>query len=320
MHNPKRLEPYDTRTLEVGDGHALYVEQCGRPDGIPAVYLHGGPGSGCQPGHRRYFDPKRFRVVLLDQRGAGRSTPKRELANNTTQALVADLERVRAALGIERWMLVGGSWGALLAVAYAEAHPSRVTAIAVRALFLGSADEIDWAFTRGPQTLRPELWQSLVALLPEAERGDPIAALGRRLEDPDPAMHARAARAWFAYERSLSVLAPERPALPESLATGGKTNGPLPATPFVEWHYIKNGFFLEPDQLLREAGRLAGIPGVIVQGRFDLLCPPVTAHGLAARWPECRLQIVEGAGHDAGEPGIGPALLAAVEELGRGLT
>lgn len=312
------IKPFDSRDLPVGDGHTLYVEQVGNPGGIPAVVLHGGPGSGCNPGHRRLFDPQRFRAVLFDQRGVGKSTPKRSLVANTTQHLIADLERIREELGIERWMLVGGSWGALLAVAYAEAYPDRVSAMALRALFLGSAAEIDWAFIRGPKIFRPDLWRSFLTHLPEAERGDPLAGYGRRLEDPDPTVHGPAAHLWHDYERALSVLTPGQATLSETAQNNGK--GWLPSTPFFEWHYIKHGFFLTPEQLLRDADRLAGIPGVVVQGRFDLLCPPRCAHALAARWPGCSLRIVEGAGHDAGEPGVGPALMAAIDRLGRALT
>lgn len=312
------IKPFDSRTLPVGDGHELYLEQVGNPEGIPAVVLHGGPGSGCNPGQRRLFDPQRFRVVLFDQRGCGKSRPKGSLSANTTQYQIADLERIRDALGIERWMLVGGSWGALLAIAYAEAHPERVGAIALRALFLGSAAEIEWAFVRGPKIFRPDLWRSFLDRLPEAERGDPLAGYGRRLEDPDPAVHRPAAHLWHDYERALSLLTPERTVLSERGPAAGQRW--LPTTPFFEWHYMKHGFFLTPEQLLRDAHRLAGIPGAIVQGRFDLLCPPRTAYALAARWPGCDLRIVEGAGHDAGEPGIGPALMAAIERLGRGLS
>lgn len=309
------MTPFDTRSIEVGDGHRLYLEQSGDRDGLPAVFLHGGPGSGCQAAHHRLFDGKRIRAILFDQRGAGRSTPKRGLDNNTTQHLIADLERIREALGIARWMVVGGSWGALLAIAYAEAHPARVTALALRALFLGSATEIDWAFIEGPRTFRPELWRAFIGLLPADERGDPLAAYGRRLADPDPAVQAPAAWAWHDYERALSELKPGKPSLPESLSKPPPSNS-LPNTPFFESHYIRHDFFLGPEQLLAEAGRLKGIPGIIVQGRYDLLCPPVTAQRLAARWPEARLRIIEGAGHALTEPGIEPALTEAIGDLG----
>lgn len=308
------IEPYDRREIDVGDGHVLYVEQCGRPGGVPVVFLHGGPGSGCNPGQRRLFDPARFRVVLFDQRGAGRSTPRRSLRANTTDHLVADIERIRTALGVDRWMVVGGSWGAALAVAYAEAFPERVTAIVLRAVFLGSAGEVDWAFTGAAPTFRPELWRAFVELLPAAERGDPIKSYGARLEHPDPAVHRPAAQAWYGYERALAELQPKESGLPASLdgTVGGNDTGPN--SPYFEWHYVKHRFFLPPGQLLDNAGSLADIPGIIVQGRYDLLCPPVTACRLAARWPAARLRLVPAAGHDAAEPDIQSALLAAIRD------
>ena len=307
--------PFDQRTIEVDEQHALYVEQVGNADGIPAVFLHGGPGSGCQPAHRGLFDPARFRAVLFDQRGAGRSTPRRCLQHNTTQHLIADLECIRETLGIERWMVVGGSWGALLAVTYAEAHPSRVTGLVLRAVFLGTAREIEWAFVRGPQTFCPELWRAFVGLLPASEREHPLRAYGTRLMDPDPKIHGPAAAVWHDYERALSVLQPGSLSLPGSL-TPETFAGAVPSTPFFEWHYIANDFFLTPAQLLADAGRLAGIPGIIVQGRYDLLCPPRTAHALAERWPDCELRIVEGAGHSLSEQAIGQQVVAAIERLG----
>ena len=309
------VTPFDTRMLQVGDGHRLYVEQVGDPAGTPALFLHGGPGSGCQPFHRGLFDPAQFRAILFDQRGAGRSRPKGGLAANTTRHLVADMERIRRALGIERWMLVGGSWGSLLAVAYAEVHRDRVSGLVLRGVFLGSAQEIDWAFTRGPRTLFPELWRAFADLLPKAERGDPIAAYGARLTNPDPAVHVPAARAWQRFERALSVLRPNGALLPTSLEEARRAPGIAPTTPYMEWHYISQDCFLEAGELLDGVERLAGLPGIIVQGRYDLLCPPVTADALAARWPDCDLRLVEGAGHDLSEPGVRPAIIAAIDEM-----
>ena len=310
-------EPFDKRSIPVDGGHVLYVEQAGNPGGMPAVFLHGGPGSGFDPAQRRWFDPARFRVVLLDQRGAGRSTWKNRLEANTTAHLVGDLERIRIELGIGRWMLVGGSWGATLALAYGETYPDRVTAMVLRAIFLGTPEEVRWAFVDGPQTLRPELWAALVALLPAAERDDPFGALAERLSSPDAAVRNSAACVWGDYERTLSEL---RPAianpLPASL-DGGTGARSVPSTPEVEAHYFRNGCFLEPGQLLRDAGRLTGIRGVLVQGRYDLLCPPRTAHALAAAWRESKLRLIEGAGHAASEPGIREAMMAAIDELGR---
>jgi proline iminopeptidase len=302
--------------VHVDDIHKIHVEQAGNRDGVPALFLHGGPGSGCRAEQRRYFDPKRFRAVLFDQRGAGRSTPKRCLERNTTEHLVGDIERIREALGIERWILVGGSWGATLALAYAESHPQRVTGAALRAVYFGAREEFEWAFSGAARTFHPELWRAFVGLLPEGERGDPLAAYGARLMNPDPRVHVPAARVWHDYERALSQLRPASLALPASLEEAGRAEGPVPNTPFVEWHYMSHDCFLEPGQLLREAGRLDGIPGIIVQGRYDLLCPPGTADELAAAWGTCELRIVHGAGHAVGEPGILTGLIAAIDELG----
>lgn len=315
MTRDPQTEPFDIRTVPVDEVHSLYVEQVGNPDGIPAVFLHGGPGSGCQPAHRKLFDANRYRVILFDQRGAGRSTPSRCLERNTTQHLIADLERIRELLGIERWMVVGGSWGALLAIAYAESHPSQVRGLVLRAVLLGTNREIEWAFVRGPQAFYPELWNSLMGLLPSHERGHPLRALGERLENPDPDVHGPAAVVWHDYERALSVLQPASLNLPASLAPG-PPGGAFPNTPFFEWHYIANGFFLSADQLLGKAHRLRGIPGVIVQGRYDLLCPPEAAYRLVQLWPDCTLEIVEGAGHSLSEPAIGRQVVAAISRFG----
>ena len=306
--------PFDTRKIDVGGGHTIYVEQAGDRDGLPVVFLHGGPGSGCQPGQRRLFDPQRFRAVFFDQRGAGRSTPRGQLEANDTDALIADMERIRGELGIERWMVVGGSWGATLAVAYAERFPARVSAIALRAVFLGTPEEVEWAFVRGPQTFRPDLWRSFVDLLPLAGRDDPLAAYGDMLRNPDPKVHGPAAVVWHDYERALSVLTPTGKVLADDFS---KVVVPttLPNTPFVESHYFANACFLRPRQLLDEASALKGIPGVIVQGRYDLLCPPVTAHALAAHWPDCEVRWVDGAGHSMDEAGVTAALMGAIESL-----
>ncbi len=313
------IEPFDTRTLEVDPPHQLYVEQVGNPKGLPAVFLHGGPGGGCQPHQRRLFDPRRFRTVFYDQRGAGRSRPKRCLEANTTAHLIADLETIRRSLGIERWMVVGGSWGSLLGTAYAQAHPERVSGLVLRAVFLGTPEEVDWALIRGPQIFYPDLWRGLLALLPEDERAAPLAALGRRLEAPDPAVHGPAAWVWHDYERTLSILRPGGLALPRSLDGNSPVRRPLPDSPFVEWHYFRSDCFLEPNQLIKGASRLRGIPGAIVQGRYDLLCPPETARALADTWPDARLTFVEGAGHALGEPVVWRGLGAAINDLAREL-
>jgi len=306
------LRPFDARMLEVGDGHWLYVEEVGRPDGIPALFLHGGPGSGSQHTHRRLFDPSRFHALLFDQRGAGRSHPYLSLGANTTQHLMADIEAIRTHFGIERWLVVGGSWGSTLAVAYAQAFSERVTGLVLRAIFLGTRAEVEWAFVDGPQLFRPDLFADFVGQLREAERANPLAAYLRRLADPDPAVRASAAQTWAAYERALSELAPSQTRLSRTVGRSER----LPPTPIVEGHYIRNDFFLEPGQLLRDAHRLKEIPGVIVQGRYDLLCPPKAAYALSEAWGNCRLEIIDKAGHAITEPGVMDALAAAVTELG----
>ena len=309
------IEPFDTRRLPVDPPHELYVEQVGTPDGIPAVYLHGGPGGGCQPSQRQLFDPARFRAVLFDQRGAGQSRPKRCLEANTTQALIADMERIRETLGIARWLVVGGSWGATLALAYAQAHPERVTGLVLRAVFLGRTEDVDWGLTAAAQTFRPDLWRAFTELLPPEERSDTLAAYGARLEHPDPAVHGPAAIVWHDYEQALSLFRPGNPVLPATFDELVGSPRTLPDSPFVEWHYCKHGCFLAPGQLLAEAGRLAGIPGVIVQGRYDLLCPPAASRALAERWPDAELRVVEAAGHALGETAIGEAVFEALEEF-----
>ncbi len=306
------LRPFDARMLDVGQGHWLYVEEVGRRDGIPALFLHGGPGSGAQHLHRRVFDPARFHAILFDQRGAGRSHPYLSLAANTTQHLIGDIETIREHFGIEKWLLVGGSWGSTLALAYAERFPHRVSAIVLRAVFLGTRPETQWAFVDGPKRFRPDLFADFAGALPEAEREDPLAAYLARLADPDPSVHGPAARMWHAYERALSELTPGATRL---ASPSGPGRGPLPPTPFVEAHYIRNDFFLEPDELLRGAGRLRGVPGAIIQGRYDLLCPPASAYALAAAWPECRLTMIESAGHAMTEPGVLEAMAHAVRSL-----
>ena len=310
-------QPFDSREIAVDGRHRLYLEQFGNPDGVPAVLLHGGPGSGCQREQAQLFDPAIYRVVLFDQRGAGRSTPRGSLIDNTTWHLVADLEVIRETLGIARWLLVGGSWGSTLALAYAQRFPAPVLGLVLRAIVLGTRAEFQWAFGAGAETFHPQLWSRFTALLPPAERADPIAAYGRRLSDPDPRINLPAARAWHNFERALSVLKPGAVALPERLFDDSATaDSSRPNTPYVEWHYLSQDCFLGPDQLLRDAHRLAGIPGIIVQGRYDLLCPPAAASALAERWRAASLRFVADAGHAASEPGIRNGLVAAIAEFG----
>lgn len=310
-----RFAPLTVQHLTVGEGHELYVETIGRADGIPAVYLHGGPGSGCQPDHRRLFDPLRFYAVLFDQRGAGRSRPKGSRKDNTLPHLIADMEIIREALGIERWLVVGGSWGATLALAYAQAHPSRVSGIVLRATFLGTRDELEWTFIGGLRRFYPDLNDDFLSLLPPDEREQPLDAYWRRILDPEPAVHGPASRAWHDTERILSQHQPSKTRLDLAVVTNDARG--LPSSPFMEAHYFQNGCFMKPRQLLENAERLRGIPGVVVQGRYDLLCPPSTAHALLAVWPDAKLQMVETAGHSLYDPGVKDAVVAAIEELSR---
>jgi proline iminopeptidase len=311
----KRTDPFAPLTSEhlaVGDDHEIYVESVGHGDGIPAVYLHGGPGSGCQPDHRRLFDPERFHAILFDQRGAGRSRPKGKREANTLRHLLADLEMIRKKFGFERWLIVGGSWGATLALAYAQAYPQRVTGIVLRATFLGTRAELESAFLDVLPRFYPALSDDFLSVLPPEQRSDPLDAYWRRILDPDPAMHSPAARAWHDTEHILSVHAPSRIRL--DLA-GSNSSNALPATPSMEAHYFTQDCFMAPNQLVNEAGKLAGIPGILVQGRYDLLCPPATSHVLAAQWPGSEVRMVEGAGHILYDPGVRDAVMRAIADL-----
>lgn len=312
-----RSAPLTARHLPVGDDHEIYVESVGRSGGVAAVYLHGGPGSGCQPDHRRLFDPERFHAVLFDQRGAGRSRPKGSREANTLSHLIADMETIRQAFGFEQWMIVGGSWGATLALAYAEMWPARVSGIVLRATFLGTRAELDAAFLDALPRFYPGLFEDFLAVLPKTERADPLPAYWRRIGDVDPAVRRPATHAWGETERVLSEQLPRRSRLdPAAL----QATGPLPATPAMEAHYFAHDCFMRPNQLLGDAVRLTGIPGIIVQGRYDLLCPPQTSHALAAAWPEAELRIVEGAGHSLYDPGIRDAVMKAIADLATKIT
>ena len=304
--------PLTSELLPVGDGHEIYVESVGRAGGIAAVYLHGGPGSGCQPDHRRLFDPERFHAVLFDQRGAGRSRPKGRREHNTLPHLIADMERIRETFGFERWMVVGGSWGATLALAYAQAHPQRVSGIVLRATFLGTRAELESAFLETLPLFYPELSNDFIDLLPADQRAQPLDAYWRRILDADPAVHGPLARAWGDTERILSEHVPGRTRLDRNSLNSSR---PLPATPFMEAHYFQNDCFMAPNQLMVQAGRLGGIRGIIVQGRYDLLCPPATSHALGAAWPDAEIRVVGGAGHSLYDPGVRDAVMKAIADL-----
>jgi len=309
--------PLTSQLLPVGDGHDIYVESVGRSDGIPAVYLHGGPGSGCQPDHRRLFDPERFHAVLFDQRGSGRSRPKGRREDNTLPHLIADTEMIREKFGFERWIIVGGSWGATLALAYAQAHPQRVSSIVLRATFLGTRKELEAAFVDVLPRFYPDLSEDFRSVLPRKERRQPLDAYWRRILDSDPAVHGPAARAWHDTEQILSQHASTRARLDLDSLNSSRA---LPATPFMEAHYFQNQCFMKPNQLLAEAGKLERIPGIMVQGRYDLLCPPATSHAVAALWPGSEVRCVEGAGHSLYDPGIRNAVMKAIADMASKIT
>lgn len=305
------VEPYRSGWLDVGDGHSLYWELCGNPDGKPAVFLHGGPGAGCSPDHRRLFDPARYNVLLLDQRGCGRSTPHAGLAANTTWHLVADIERLREMAGVERWLVFGGSWGSTLALAYAETHPERATGLILRGIFTFLRYEVDWLYRPGGASrIFPDKWEAFLAPIPDEERGDLVAAYARRLDDPDDAVRIEAAKAWSRWEAEVVTLLPN-----PSLVEESTQDAHAVAIARIENHYMAHGGWLEEGQLLRDAGRLGAIPGVIVQGRYDICTPPQAAWDLHRAWPEADLRIVPDAGHSFAEPGILDGLVRATDEM-----
>lgn len=305
------IAPFETGLLPLDSGHVMYWEQVGNPRGQPVLFLHGGPGAGAGAVHRRFFDPQHWRLVVFDQRGAGRSRPLGELRANTTPHLVDDIETLRRFLGLEKWLLFGGSWGSTLALAYAQAHPSRVAGCVLRGVFLGRDAEVEW-FLYGLRRFFPDAWQAFAEHVSEAERGDLLGAYLRRLTDPDPLVHLPAARAWSQYEGSCSTLLPS----PETVASFAQDRTAL-GLARIEAHYFAHRLFLREGGLLSGMGALAEIPAEIVQGRYDMVCPAETAFELAAAWPRARLTIVADAGHSALEPGVRTALVAAVERFRR---
>ena len=303
------IEPYATGTLALDEPHVMYWEESGRRGGAPVLFLHGGPGAGAVPGNRRFFDPAHYRIVVFDQRGAGRSRPLGSLENNTTGHLVADIEALRAHLGIERWIVFGGSWGSTLALAYAEAHPDRCRALVLRGIFLCRPRELDW-FLYGIGRFFPEAWEAFAGHLPAAERGDLLAAYHARLTDPDPRVHLPAARAWSRYEGACSTLLPSA----ETVAEFERDTMAL-GLARIEAHYFVNRIFLPENALLERIGRVRGIPGFIVQGRYDMVCPMAAAHDLADAWPEAEMTVAEDAGHSATEPTTRRRLVAIMDRL-----
>ncbi|HYH17150.1 MAG TPA: prolyl aminopeptidase [Azospirillum sp.] len=303
------IEPFQTGMLPVDGLHTLYWEQCGNPRGVPVVFLHGGPGAGASPTHRRFFDPAHYRIIILDQRGAGRSAPLGEVRANTTELLVQDLEMLRQRLGVERWLLFGGSWGSTLALAYAQTHPDRCLGLILRGIFLMRRPEIDW-FLYHMRVIFPEAWASFAGHIPESERGDLLEAYWKRLDSPDAAVRMAAARAWSVYEGACSSLLPS----PELIAASGEDNHAL-GLARIEAHYFRANAFTPEDALLRNVGRIRHLPAVIVQGRYDIVCPIATADELRRAWPEADYHIVPDAGHSAMEPGIRAALVQATERF-----
>ncbi|MCA9652208.1 MAG: prolyl aminopeptidase [Myxococcales bacterium] len=305
------IEPFDTGKLRVSDLHTIYYEQCGNPKGKPVVFLHGGPGGGIEPRHRRFFDPAVYRIVLFDQRGCGRSTPFASLVDNTTWHLVSDIEALREHLGIETWQVFGGSWGSTLALAYGQAHRERVTELVLRGIFTFAPDEMSWFYVHGTRVLFPDAYQQFVEALPPEERGDVVGAYHRRLTSDDPTVRRSAAKAWSMWECRVATLLPD-----DGLVAHCEDASFTLAFARIECHYFVNSGFLEtPTQLIDRMDRLVGVPAVIVHGRYDVICPPRNAWRLHKAWPGSELRFVEDAGHSANEPGITAALLEATDRF-----
>ncbi len=303
------VEPYNTFRLEVSPLHNLYVEEVGNPHGKPVIFLHGGPGGGTVPTYRQFFDPKRWRVILFDQRGCGKSTPYAELEDNHTWALVSDMEVIRTTLGIDQWTVFGGSWGSTLALAYAQTHPDRCNGLILRGIFTLRQREIRWFYQEGASFLYPDAWEQYLAPIPEAERDDLLSAYYRRLTSKDRQTRLEAARAWAIWEASTSMLIQDA-----NLVNRFGADEFALAFARIECHYFVNhGFFEQDDQLLQNVDRIRHIPGVIVQGRYDVVCPPTTAWELHRAWPEAKFVMVQKAGHSALEPGIASALIEATD-------
>ena len=308
------VEPYDTGMLPVSPVHTLYYEQSGNPDGLPVVFLHGGPGGGTVPVYRQFFDPEAYRIVLFDQRGAGRSTPHANLEENTTWHLVSDIERLREHLGVENWVVFGGSWGSTLALAYAQTHPERARALVLRGIFLCRRKEIRWFYQEGASAIFPDVWEEYARVIPAAERDDFLSAYHRRLTSDDERVRLEAARAWSVWEGSTSKLFPDSSLIEHF----GEPHMAL-ALARIECHYFVNDAFFETENwLVENVGKIRHIPAVIVQGRYDVVCPMMSAWELHRAWPEADLRIIADAGHSATEPGIVSALVEATDRFREG--
>jgi proline iminopeptidase len=304
------IEPFATHRIDVGDGHNLYVEECGIPGGIPAVFLHGGPGAGVEQWHRRFFDPQRYHLVLFDQRGAGRSTPHAELKANDTWKLVSDMERLRQFFGFGRWLVFGGSWGSTLALAYAQSHPERVSAMVVRGVFLCRPHEVHWFYQQGTSRLFPDYWQDYLAPVPVGRRGETVRAYYDLLTGDDEAKRREAALAWSRWEARTATLIPN-----DHVVEHFEDVGTALSMARIECHFFMHDAFLEPNQLLRNVQRMGQLPGVIVHGRYDAICPLENAWELHRSWPNSELVVVDDAGHSALEPGICRALVQATDRF-----
>jgi proline iminopeptidase len=305
------IEPYDQGMLPVSPVHTLYYEQSGNPEGVPVVFLHGGPGGGTVPDYRRFFDPEAYRIVLFDQRGSGKSTPHANLEDNTTWRLVADIEQLREHLGVESWVVFGGSWGSTLALAYAQTHPTRTRALVLRGIFLCRPKEIRWFYQEGASAIYPDAWEHYVKVIPEAERADMLGAFHRRLTSDDETVRLEAARAWSVWEGSTSKLHPDE----DFIEHFGDPQFAL-AFARIECHYFMNNAFFDTDNyLIENVGKIRHIPAVIVQGRYDVVCPLMSAWELHCAWPEADLRIIPDAGHSALEPGTRSALVEATDRF-----
>lgn len=309
------IKPNQKFHLEVSDGQRLYVEECGSPDGIPIVYLHGGPGAGSDPVYRRYFDPEKYRIVLFDQRGCGRSEPHASIENNNTQSLIADMEAIREHLAIERWVVMGGSWGATLAVAYAETHPEKVLGMILRGVFLGRKQDIDWLYADGTRKVFPDYWQEFIHPIPQRERDNIVEAFYSRLTGQDELARMAAAKAWACWEGRTATLEPNA-----SLVDHFAAPHIALSMARISAHYFVNHCFLEDNQLLDNADKLDGIPGIIVHGRYDMICALENAWSLQRVWKGCELHVIRDAGHSASEAGIIDGLVRATKEMHQELT
>ncbi len=305
-----KIQPYQTHRLKVDDVHELYIEESGSADGVPVVFIHGGPGAGCVESHRRFFDPEKYRIILFDQRGAGQSTPHASLENNTTQYLVADMDAIREYLNISKWVLFGGSWGSTLALVYAQTHPKRVLAMVLRGIFLCRPQEINWFYQQGASRLFPDAWQNYCQPIPEGERGNMVAAYYKRLTSDNELTRTKAAKAWAIWEGRTSTLRPSK----EVVNSFGNLHTAV-SLARIECHYFINNSFLEPNQILNNADKIKEIPAIIVQGRYDVVCPLESAWDLHQALPASELDIIPDAGHSAMEPGIIDALVKATDKM-----